>query len=202
MGEQCGVYKYVCNDEIIYIGKSDCNIKGRLECHRDEPKFKPYLKSGCTIYYAWLPNPAYTVILETYLINKYKPCLNKTLKYDDNLLFDIPEPCWHKMTSYNIALEKDYKPDILNNESVHLQKHYESQLQKLRIENQILKSDNLKFKSDTEELITKCSNLDLQYNILYEHLHDKIKEKDAQIALLYELLKQKDKRLEELKSVK
>lgn len=87
------VYKYVCNGEIIYIGKSDYSLINRLNCHKSEEKFLPYLKKT-EIYYAELPNPAMATIFETYLINKYKPKLNESMKYKDEMSIDIPEPKW------------------------------------------------------------------------------------------------------------
>lgn len=93
MSKRCGVYKYVCNGEIIYVGKSDRSIDTRISDHSHESKFKPFLNK-CEIYYAWLPNPAFTTIFETFLINKYKPCLNYAMKYDETVPFDISEPYW------------------------------------------------------------------------------------------------------------
>lgn len=92
--KKCGVYKYVYDNEIIYVGKSDHSILGRIKGHSTESKFKPFLKK-CQIYYAWLPNPAFTTIFETFLINKYKPRLNVAMKYDAILPFDICEPVWY-----------------------------------------------------------------------------------------------------------
>lgn len=89
----CGIYKYVHDGEVIYIGKSDASIDARISAHAKESKFQPYLEKA-DIYYTLCKNPAHTTILETYLINKYKPRLNVSLKYDDNLGFEIPEPKW------------------------------------------------------------------------------------------------------------
>ena len=65
-----GIYKYVYNDEIIYIGKSDNSILNRVNAHVKEAKFKPYLEKA-VIYYTECKNSAHTLILETFLINKY-----------------------------------------------------------------------------------------------------------------------------------
>jgi excinuclease UvrABC nuclease subunit len=91
-GKSC-VYKYVYNDEIIYIGKSDISLCARLNCHKTEVKFKPYIKES-KIYYAELSNPAMSTIFETYLINKYKPILNVSMKYSGEVKIEIPEPEW------------------------------------------------------------------------------------------------------------
>lgn len=35
------VYKYVYNNEIIYIGKNDTDLESRIYQHKLEDKFKP-----------------------------------------------------------------------------------------------------------------------------------------------------------------
>lgn len=110
-----GVYKYVYNDEIIYVGKSDTDISLRIHAHTFEEKFLPYL-SDCKIYYALCKNPAHTTILETYLINKYKPILNVAMKYDDDLGITISEPEWNEynkseINSQNIDKSKEKKEE-------------------------------------------------------------------------------------------
>lgn len=92
MGE-CAVYKYVCDGEIIYVGKTDSNLFQRIYAHKSEDKFLPFIDK-CEIYYSNCKNPAHTAILETYLIDKYKPKLNKAMKYDDDLGITIKEPEW------------------------------------------------------------------------------------------------------------
>lgn len=90
---KCYVYKYVYNNETIYVGKSDYSLSNRLNCHQNEEKFKPYLKE-VKIFYAEMLNPAMSTIYETYLINKYKPTLNVSMKYAGKLSIEIPEPDW------------------------------------------------------------------------------------------------------------
>ena len=89
----CGIYKYVWHDEIVYIGKADKDIMSRIVAHKAESKFQPYLKD-CVIWYTECVNPAHTTILETYLINKYKPKLNVSMKYACDLPINIVEPEW------------------------------------------------------------------------------------------------------------
>ena len=91
--KKCVIYKYVYHDDIIYIGKSDSSLISRIQCHEKEPKFQPYL-TDTLIYYFDCNNPAETTIFETFLINKYKPILNKAMKYDDTREYDIEEPEW------------------------------------------------------------------------------------------------------------
>lgn len=94
MSNQCAIYKYVFNNEIIYIGKSDHSFEKRIEAHSKEKSFQPYL-SKSDIYYFYCNNPAETTIYETYLINKYKPKLNTAMKYEDTCIFEIKEPEWN-----------------------------------------------------------------------------------------------------------
>lgn len=104
-----GVYKYVYNDEIIYIGKSDNSILNRVNAHVKEAKFKPYLEKA-VIYYTECKHSTHTLILEAFLINKYKPILNVSLKHDEDLNLDIPipEPEWHLLSELK-KVEKTVK---------------------------------------------------------------------------------------------
>lgn len=68
------VYKYVFDDEIVYIGKSK-NIDMRIKQHETEEKFKPYIKK-CKIYAAECVNSVEMDLIERALINQYKPILN------------------------------------------------------------------------------------------------------------------------------
>ena len=74
--EYC-VYRYVYkNSDIIYIGKTDSSLKQRIDAHRKEEKFKPYLDNS-KVDFVYLANRVETDIVEKFLINKYKPVLNE-----------------------------------------------------------------------------------------------------------------------------
>ena len=88
------VYKYIYNDEIIYIGKNDTDLISRINQHKLETKFQPYLLSD--VYYIKLDNEYDTDIMETLLINKYKPLLNVAKKNKYKLNIDFTEPEWKK----------------------------------------------------------------------------------------------------------
>lgn len=90
-----GVYKYVYDNEVIYVGKSDRDIESRIYDHLNDSKFRPYL-DGCEIYYAELPDPCYSTIYETYLIGTLKPKLNDIMKYQTPIKFEIPDITWEK----------------------------------------------------------------------------------------------------------
>lgn len=85
------VYKYVYNDEIIYIGKSDSNLEHRIDQHKREEKFKPYLKSQ--IYYIKLANRVMSDVVESELIRRYHPKLNVS-KMSEWCGLNFVEPEW------------------------------------------------------------------------------------------------------------
>lgn len=88
-----GVYKYVVDDEIYYIGKSESNILDRLFCHEKEEKFKDILPC-CSIYYAPMSNKVEICALEKLLINKYKPSLNVVDAGEEGSEYKFDEPEW------------------------------------------------------------------------------------------------------------
>ena len=88
------VYKYEHPDyPWLYVGKSDVNLKGRIDNHKKENKFKPYLNDA-TIYYIELSNKAQSKFIETYLIDKHKPLLNVADKYEESSCFEMNMPEW------------------------------------------------------------------------------------------------------------
>ena len=91
------VYKYVLDNQIIYIGKNDTNLQDRIIQHQREEKFKPYMEAD--IYYIELKNKAETSGLEKLLINKYKPILNIVDKY---------KKIYPKHQDYIIIIRRNY----------------------------------------------------------------------------------------------
>lgn len=89
------VYKYVWKNKVIYVGKSNVSLKSRIKAHKQEQRFKKYLGNS-EIFSFECCNPAETNIYETFLINKYKPILNRAMKYNDVLKIDIEEPEWER----------------------------------------------------------------------------------------------------------
>jgi len=93
------VYKYVYNDEIIYIGKTDSDLKQRLSQHGktgdniDREAWNEINSSE--IYYITLANSIMCDVVESELIRRYKPKYNKAKMSDwSGLPFDEPE--WEK----------------------------------------------------------------------------------------------------------
>ena len=87
------VYKYVQNNEIIYIGKNDTDLETRINQHKLEEKFRPYLKAD--IYYIELANAIMSDVVESELIRRYKPKLN-VAKMSDWSGLEFTEPEWKK----------------------------------------------------------------------------------------------------------
>lgn len=87
------VYKYVYDYEIIYIGKNDTDLKTRIDQHKREDKFKPYLDQ-CDIWYFEVANSVECKCYESLLINKYKPKLN-VLEKHEGLSIEFEEPRWN-----------------------------------------------------------------------------------------------------------
>ena len=99
------IYKYVRNNEIIYIGKTK-NLQQRHKQHLLEAgKFLETDK----LYYFLCPTSNIMDVYETALINKYHPILNKA---DNILTIDIiiKEPDWYlyKETLKTEKPKKDY----------------------------------------------------------------------------------------------
>ena len=70
-----GIYKYECDGQVIYIGKTDNSFENRIYNHSREEKFAPYIdKATISIYETRDENEA--DFLETALINQYRPILN------------------------------------------------------------------------------------------------------------------------------
>lgn len=96
MKREHGVYKYVYNGEVIYVGKTDAEngFKIRINGHKKENEL--FNKSDIYIYEC--RDKTETDSLETILINAYKPILNKMKLYDYKI--DPPELNWIPWENY------------------------------------------------------------------------------------------------------
>ena len=116
------VYKYVLNDEIIYIGKNDTDLYSRLNQHgKPGDNIEEYgwdEINQSTIYYIELANSTMSDVVESELIRRYKPKYNKAKNSEwDGLSFI--EPKWKICNSDMIKKNKKinakqydkYKPD-------------------------------------------------------------------------------------------
>ena len=75
------VYKWVVNNEIIYVGQTT-RPDVRFLQERRQDKFKPYLDAD--ILLTSIANKCEMDALEKLLINKYKPILNVKDKYEES----------------------------------------------------------------------------------------------------------------------
>ena len=89
------IYKYVYDNKIIYIGKTNSSLKNRLICHSNESKFQPFLEAD--IFYFEVANKTETEIFEKILINKYHPRLNVVDNYEESINIVFQEPQWIKI---------------------------------------------------------------------------------------------------------
>lgn len=91
------VYKYVYNNEIIYIGKSDTSLIKRLNQHGkngDNIDSKYWDKiNNSDIYYCYANNRTMSDVIESELIRRYKPICNKAKKSDWSGI-EFVEPKW------------------------------------------------------------------------------------------------------------
>lgn len=105
------IYKYVRNNEIIYIGKTK-NLQQRHKQHLQE--VDKFLKTD-ELYYFLCPTSNIMDVYETALINKYHPILNKA---DNISTIDIvvKEPDWYlyKETKKIEKQSKDFTTIQLN----------------------------------------------------------------------------------------
>lgn len=93
------LYKYVYNNQIIYIGKTNNSLQQRIYAHANESKFQPYVKES-KIYIMELANSTEVNALEMLLINKYQPLLNYADKHDKTTNIKFEELTWNTYQSY------------------------------------------------------------------------------------------------------
>lgn len=93
------VYKYVLNDEVIYIGKSDGKLQERLYQHGrrgdniQESAWNDI--NSAEVFYIKLANCTMSDVVESELIRRYKPKYNKA-KMSDWCGLQFKEPEWKK----------------------------------------------------------------------------------------------------------
>lgn len=124
------VYKYVYNNEIIYIGKNDTNLVDRLNQHGktgDNITQDGWDEiNNSDIYYAELANSTMADVVETELICKYKPKYN-IAKKSDWIGLTFIEPVWYlyKKNDPKEIKELKFKLAVLDNENRELKEKIE-----------------------------------------------------------------------------
>lgn len=128
------VYKYVYNNEIIYIGKNDTNLYSRLKqhgkCGDNIPEEGWDEINNSDIFYCELANATMSDVVESELIRRYKPKYNKAKMSEwSGVLFVEPE--WKKAFEKNneeALKEKDAEISSLKSKLIKCQKElYECQ---------------------------------------------------------------------------
>ena len=112
-GKYC-IYKYIYNDEVVYVGKSNC-LDDRIRQHNEEIRFFGLNE----IYYFICDNKNMMDVNEAYYINLYKPILNRqnvliNKKYE-NLINANPE--WYqyiKSYAYPLPYIKEFNEQLLD----------------------------------------------------------------------------------------
>lgn len=108
------VYKYVLNDEIIYIGKCDSVLESRLNQHGKpgdniDKKYWDDINAS-DIYYCTLANATMSDVVESELINRHKPKCN-TAKISDWDGLKFSEPSWVKYYKQRNKKKKNCRKD-------------------------------------------------------------------------------------------
>lgn len=104
------IYKYVYENEIVYIGKT-INLNQRIKEHSREKKFQ---SEKFNIYYFLCSNQNQMDYYEYILINKYKPALNVINKkrFEE---FSFTEPTWIKYDKNTVLITKEIEEKDLSN---------------------------------------------------------------------------------------
>lgn len=164
-----GIYKYVYDGEVIYIGKSDNSILNRVNGHAKEMKFQPYLDKAI-IYYTVYENAAQTDFYESYFINKYKPKLNVAKMFDGNIGVDIPEPEWHLLSELKEIEKKEKTKKVAVFKT---QKAYERRIEMIKEKKRHI--ENLKW---LESFLPRFYGLyDIEFSVDYTKENEKIYER-------------------------
>lgn len=140
------IYKYVLDNEIIYIGKTDNILENRLYQHgrTGDNIAEEYWDdiNKADIFYAPLPNRTITDVLETDLIHKYKPRCNSKIDHKmkcdwDGL--DMPEPKWRNFDRKNLVIIRNGKAHAGNSFVVRMEKAHPNAFTPTEITAEVIK---------------------------------------------------------------
>ena len=95
------IYKYISNNQIVYIGKTSRPVKQRIKEHSYEPPFQQLINTQ--IYYSTFDDEATCSIAEIHLIDKYKPSLNRQILPDKSgTRFDSYDFNWQEYNDISV----------------------------------------------------------------------------------------------------
>lgn len=104
------VYKYVYDNEIIYIGKNDTDLTSRLNRHGKPGDNIPEEGwdeiNNSDIFYCELANRIMSDVVESELIRRYKPKYNKA-KTSEWSGLEFVEPKWEKYNKEKLSNKRD-----------------------------------------------------------------------------------------------
>lgn len=160
------IYKYVYNDEIIYIGKTKRELSQRILEHEQELKFMPYL-AGCKIFYFETATNVEMDIAEKYYINLYSPRLNIVDMEHASFNFVLPAQNWlvYEPVAYKMAQNANkINVPIL---SEHDKKKAELELSLQEKEQELVLLDNFKDWLEYMFDLWVNDNLDIRQNKVF-----------------------------------
>lgn len=181
----------------LYCGRAD-NLDSRIYQHNNLstdniPREYEHLLKESIVMYVELQNKAQGIAVEAYCIDKFKPFINKSLKYDDSgSLLEIKLPEWkvydvknskYKENLHNIKKEREQLIDSISNIENEIAKKSEyfnnakTKLQKINYE--IKTHDKIKNKKiifdfnidDIKWFYNHCENKNVKF---YSEIYDKI----------------------------
>lgn len=143
------VYRYVdkVTNEILYVGKTDSSLENRILQHKSEDKFK---KIDARIEYIELKNAMETRFYEFYYINKWKPALNVSDKYEDDLGVELPDAEWKLYVPEKKEATTKHYPTKAEREARY-RKMIDEMAEKLRSENKLIEDDKIPLGQFTDD---------------------------------------------------
>lgn len=181
----------------LYCGRAD-NLDSRIYQHNNLssdniPREYEHLLKESVIMYIELQNKAQGIAVEAYCIDKFKPFINKALKYDDGgSLLEMKLPKWkmydvenlnYKHHLHSIKKEKEQLIDSIVNIENEIDKksnylsNAKTRLKKINYEIKThakIESENIIFDFDIKDIkwfYSHCENKDVKF---YSEIYDKV----------------------------
>lgn len=172
------VYKYVYNNEIIYIGKTDTNLIRRLKEHcksGDNIDSKYWDKiNKSDIYYCYANNKIMSDVIESELIRRYKPICNKA-KMSDWSGIEFVEPKWYFFDKNIMNEVKTIKKTIKKTKTTYkTTKKVQELKQQVYSLNLELITKKYKFEREIEEMKKEIKDLKF-YKKIFDERRDQVK---------------------------